>query len=273
MEKGLSRDEIHSDLCTMLSAFSAYCKAHNLCFYLVGGTLLGAVRHEGFIPWDDDIDVGMPRPDYERFLTLTKTEPVGDCYEVLSDREGTLSLPFAELLHKNIRIERPTEAYIESDVHVHNLFLDIFPQDGWPSDDKAAEKLFRKMKRLRYLSTCSRARFFRGTSFLRTLLKTPAVCLGHILTTGRILKKMQTIATKLPFNTSEYVGCVTYGIYGVGERCFRNEVLKIAEVTFEGETYPAPGCYDGYLRGIYGDYRKLPPEEKRKSHELVAWKI
>ena len=273
MKKELSKDEIHNELYKMLCDFADYCDNHHLRYYLVGGTLLGAVRHQGFIPWDDDIDVGMPRPDYERFLDLVKVEPIADNLVVNSDREGTLSLPFAELHNTDIRLERPTSEFIGEDYQILSLFMDIFPQDGMPSDENKAANLMSIMKKLRYLSTAARAKLFHGSTPLRAIGKTPAVLLGHILTNRRIVGWMQRLVTRYPFDRCRYVGCTVYGLYGAGERCLHSEVVDFKQVQFMDREFTAPGCTDSYLRGIYGDYMQLPPEEKRVSHGLRAWRV
>jgi lipopolysaccharide cholinephosphotransferase len=270
-ERQLSRREVQETLLQMLLAFSEYCDRHKLRYYLVGGTLLGAVRHQGFIPWDDDIDVGMPRPDYERFLTLTRTEPVSEGYRVISAREHTLTLPFAEMIHVNSRLERPTSKYIDGEFRQLHLFLDIFPQDGWPESGKKAQMLVRRTNFLRKLSTESRATIGAGTSVWRRMAKIPAILLGRAIGTEAINSHLDHIAQKYNYDLSKYVGAITYGIYGVGERCIREEVFPLVPVEFEGHSFWAPGCTDSYLRGIFGDYRKLPPKEQQVSHGLAVW--
>ncbi len=269
----LSPEEIHTELFGMLCAFADYCEAHDLRYYLVGGTLLGAVRHKGFIPWDDDIDVGMPRPDYERLIELHRTVPISSDYDLRSDKEGTLPLPCAELLNKRIAIERPTAEFIEDEYQVNNLFLDIMPQDGFPDDEKKALAHLKRLKRLRYYSTLSRARAFSGTNPVRALLKTPAVFACRILSCKRIINHIRSVAMSYPFNRCHNVGCSVFGLYGRGEVCVRRDVLNFSEVEFGGRSFRAPGCTDTYLTGIYGDYMQLPPESQRKSHSLVAWRV
>lgn len=269
----LDKKETQGLLLEMLDAFVAYCGKHDLRYYLVGGTLLGAVRHQGFIPWDDDIDVGMPRPDYERFLRLVKTDPVAPHLVAVSGEDGTLGNPYCELVHMGTRLERNSSRYIRKKCQMLHLFIDIFPQDGWPEEQKEAETLFRKMKRYRYLIQCGRAKLGKGVSWKRILAKTPMVLWMRIVGYERIIKKMNRIATAHDYDGSCYVGAVTYGIYGVGERCLRKDVVRFVKVPFEGREYWAPGCWETYLTQIFGDYMQLPPEEKRIDHKMAVWKL
>ena len=269
--KLLDKQQIQQVLKGMLDEFVAYCQKHGLRYYLVGGTLLGAVRHQGFIPWDDDIDVGMPRKDYERFLELVKREPINDHLIAISGEEGTLSNPYCELIHTGTHLERDSSQYIREKCQVLHLFLDIFPQDGWPESDEEAVKLARQMKHKRYMIQNARARIGKGTSVGHIIAKTPVVLLMRCIGYQRVIDQMNRIATRYDYDHSKYVGAITYGIYGPGERCLHDEVVAFTNVTFEGKQYCAPGCYDTYLRQIFGDYMQLPPEEKRIDHKMIVW--
>lgn len=270
-ERLLTKREVQKLLLMMLDAFVEYCKKHKLRYYLVGGTLLGAVRHKGFIPWDDDIDVGMPRPDYERFIELVKKEPVAPGLAVISGEEGTLSNPYCDIIHLKTRLDRSTSRFIREKCQNLHLFLDIFPQDGWPEDEKDAVRLAADMKKKRYLIQCARSKIGKGVSLKRVLLKTPAVLLMRVLGYERTINKMTAIAKSRGYDSSRYVGAVTYGIYGAGERCLHDEVVDFTTVEFEGKRYQAPGCYDKYLTQVFGDYMTLPPEEKRTDHRMKVW--
>lgn len=271
MERLLSKKETQNILLQMLDRLVEYLEKHKLRYYLVGGTLLGAVRHKGFIPWDDDIDIGMPRKDYERLLEIEKKEPISPELRLISDRTGTFTNPFSELINVNTRLERATSEYIREECLISNLFIDIIPQDGWPEDEKNAKRLFYKMKWMRYLVQNARAKMGQGTTYARRLVKIPFIILGRGIGVSRILDKMNQIACSYDYDSSRYVGAVTYGIYGPGERCLRDQTLRFTTVEFEGKSYVAPGCWKEYLTQIYGDFMQLPPPEKRVDHRMQVW--
>jgi lipopolysaccharide cholinephosphotransferase len=127
------------------------------------------------------------------------------------------------------------------------------------------------MKRLRYLVQNGRARMGQGTSPLRSVAKLPFIIAARAIGLPRLLDQMDRIACRYDYDTSDYVGAVTYGIYGPGERCPRASTTAFVKVEFEGRQYNAPGCYEQYLTQIYGDYKKLPPEDKRIDHRMKVW--
>ncbi len=266
-ETYLTRKEVQNAELEILKAFDSYCKKTKLRYWMAGGTLLGAVRHKGFIPWDDDIDIAMPRPDYERLLRLVKKKPIGKKYSLLTDRDDMTAQPFAQLVRTDLLIEKEADNYLEK-YRVPYLWMDIFPIDGFPKWRWQKKLHLDIMAAARFLSIRSRAKFGKGTSPIRMLLKMPVILLGRLIGVKRLRSFITRVALLYPYERSKEVGIAVNGFYGPGEAYRKRDVFPRVKLPFEGEQFFAPACYDGYLRGIYGDYMKLPPKEKRKTHAL-----
>lgn len=264
-KRKLSKEEIQQKELEILLRVQKICEEHELKFYLAGGTLLGAVRHQGFIPWDDDIDICMPRPDYEKLLTIFAKENCENNLKAQSSFLGNWLSPFAKILNMTTEV---VSQFNEDEKH---LWIDIFPIDGLPADISEVEEIYRKVFFYRRLYVLSSARLGEGKSTLHKYAKyilKPAVCLyGR----ARLSRKIEAIAKEHSYETSDYVGAVTWGLYGVGERMLKSEYEKAVTVTFEGYEFPAMSCWDSYLTGIYGEYMTPPPPEKRQTHDMVVY--
>lgn len=242
----------------ILDEIDRFCKERNLRYSLAYGTLIGAVRHRGFIPWDDDIDIMMPRPDYDRLLrefnvkgfVLMDLAERNDCVETFVKvcKEGTI------MVDRNFGRE------------IWGVNVDIFPIDGAPSDglathyatlDSIREKLFQICP---YYKSVKNGRF---SLLLKYLLK--RLRYFHPGSFMSLKRKLTQAQKALPYQTSE-----TAGVYFAAEKTrtfFRKEVYdSIGLLPFEGRNYPAIKQYDRYLTQLYGDYMQLPPEEERVSH-------
>ena len=106
---------------------------------------------------------------------------------------------------------------------------------------------------------------------MRALGKIPVALVAKIMGSVGINKRLDAYARRYEYDTSKYVGAITYGIYGMGERCLRSQVVQFVPVEFEGHTFYAPGCWDSYLKAIFGDYMTPPPIEKQVNHGLKVW--
>ena len=266
--RALTVEEIKEKELELLLLFRQICEEQNLRFYLAGGTLLGAVRHRGFIPWDDDIDVCMARPDYERLRTLCHSRSLFPehirmcCFE-----DGSYDLPFMKLYDLRIRVSN--DHY--DDLVDPYLWIDILPVDGLPGDEHGVEAIYEEIGKTRRVLLAGLSKAGHGRTRLKRIAKQllfrPYVKLRGV---RHFSGKIARIAAKQPYESSPCCGIVTWGLYGPGERMEKAGFEKSESVFFEGQRFETMSCWDAYLRGIYGDYMQLPPVEKRVSHALHA---
>ena len=269
--QNLTLREIQQTELKILLELDNVCRENDIRLYLCGGTMLGAVRHKGFIPWDDDIDVCMPRPDYCRFLKLTENRVFSDNLEVLSFEKGNLNRPFTKIIDKNTRVEYNNNYDLKS--AADSVWIDILPVDGLPANYKAAKAEYDMAFFLRRLMMLSYSKFGKGSTFVKTMAKSMLWPIARIVGGKSINNYLVKMAMANPYETSDYVGIVTYGVYGIRERMPKDQFEISTDAEFEGHVFKAMSCWDMYLNNLYGDYMKLPPEDKRKSHQFNAYKV
>ena len=257
----------------VLREFISICKANNLVYFCCGGTAIGAIRHHGMIPWDDDVDVFMPRPDYDKFIQIAQNKLSSDYELVTPYTYHDYPLYFAKLCNKHTTLMEE-----EDTPCIYGLFIDIFPIDGAPDDmDQARlmESKFRKIKnRLEAISTHNT---FAEYISLLTKPKEWGRFVGK--TFGfffrsfyrkRLLGQLNAICYRYNYADSNIVA-VYCGSYGPKEVFPKSWLDGSVTFTYEGMEVSLPKGYDNYLRQYYGDYMQLPPEEKRISHHQKAY--
>jgi lipopolysaccharide cholinephosphotransferase len=263
--KRLTNCDIKNRELKILLVFHDFCMKYHLRYSLAGGTLLGAVRHKGFIPWDDDIDVCMPRPDYEKFIQNFKSE--ANNLEVRSFSLGNYSAPFTKIIDRNTVIYSKYNSSLEA----ASLWIDIFPVDGLPEDDAATTKIYKAVSTYRRIFMLCDARLGEGTTIFRKLSKYILKPLALMYGRERCAKKIEEISRRIPYDKSDYVGAITWGLYGLGEKMKKSEYESFVSMEFEHHFFSVYSCWDSYLKGLYGDYMQLPPVEKRKTHDMEAY--
>lgn len=260
----LSIDEIHEACMTLLEEFDALCRSNGLRYDIVGGTLLGAVRHRGFIPWDDDADVSMPRPDYERLLDLCL-----DFGAKLQPRRRIVSLrdkSFPRHYARYVRTDLLHDARFASDEDCPYFGIDIFPHDGISEDTTEFSRQIKRIERLRRLlliSTSRKGSSSRGKSV--ALAKDLVRPLLKLYGSYRIASRLNAECSRVPFETAKYVGGIA-GMYGLKERWSKEQMLPQTEFDFGRLRLLGYKNYDIYLSNLYGEYMTLPPKDKRVPH-------
>ena len=268
----LEQAEIRRLQLDLLDALRAFCDQNGLTYYLSGGTLLGAVRHRGYIPWDDDIDVNMPRPDVDRLIAMTGGR-LNDHMEIASP-EGPIehATPFPRLCDTRYVIRSDTRDGKAR--YYTNLFIDIFPIEGLPS---APWRMRLHYLHTRPLITMRRLAYFEGPltgrniplKLLRYMLRPLARRMGY----KHWNLRLNAIARKYAYDACDYVGVVTGQVHTTQEYIEKAGYGAPVPVEFEGKRYNGPADADKYLTNLYGDYMKLPPADRQIAHLFDVWEI
>lgn len=264
MKKKLNESEIKDVLLGILNYFDSVCKKNDIHYSLGYGTLIGAARHKGFIPWDDDIDVIVPQDDYLRLLKLpefngvTQSRYLLHTFETEEKFNERYSYPFAKLMDEETSAE-----YIRTK-DVGGAFIDVFPVTGLPKGQKAIEKHFDILAK-------NRMGIYIGNRRDADLKMTPKLALKEIrrlfyaLMYKRYIKNLVSESFAFKFNESDKVAVSVWN-YGIKEVIPRRLFDEYDELLFEGKKYSVIKNYDEYLRSIYGNWRELPPIDQQVSH-------
>jgi lipopolysaccharide cholinephosphotransferase len=261
-----SLTEIQNNILLNFLALHQFCEQNGINYYIVGGTLIGAVRHSGFIPWDDDIDIGMPREDYDRFLELADKfyEQTNRRYRIshTGNDEGYF-YQFAKSYDTEATV---TESFLKP--FIRGTWVDIFPIDG-TFKSLFLQKLQRKaIEWVQFFLFTKAGAYEPSKNMIKRKIRIfiSKIFPVSIPALDSLIKALLTIKK---FNNSNYVGNLV-GYWGLKEVCRNSVFAGTIKLKFETIEANAPVGYDEYLRGIYGNYMELPPLEKRCSHHLIS---
>lgn len=262
-KRKVTREEMREIQLHILEIIHEYCINNGLNYSLSGGTLLGAVRHKGFIPWDDDIDIMMPRPDYERFMASFNGK-----YENLTAQHfgnsKTFYYDFGKVYDNRTILKERNRC-------LTGVYIDIFPIDGMPDSQEETIELRNKcvsiieeLKKTTQYYKFNDGHFLRLKYLLKLLIYPPR---------DKSIKKYYEQIEAYPFGQKKYSG-VILGQYGMKEKLPSDLYTSYVELSFEGKQRKAICGYATYLSSLYGDYMQLPPVEKRKSAHIghAFWK-
>ncbi|MDO4957522.1 MAG: LicD family protein [Bacteroidales bacterium] len=246
-------EEMRSLQLRMMDCIHEYCMQNGLRYSLGGGSLLGAIRHKGFIPWDDDVDVMLPRADYDKFI-----KGFAGKYEhaAIHNYENDKSYAF---LFAKIYDDR---TLLEEEWITRGVYVDVFPIDGMPAENKSKWYFWKLVHEIWAFQL--HAKKWKDLQWKEKIMRIIYPF------KDRIWRKAEKRVRSYDFETSECTGCAL-GAYNQKELMGKDTFKHYIDLEFEGRTYRGIADYDAYLTKHYGNYMELPPEKERKGHGYVFW--
>lgn len=266
--KELSIEELKSLQVEMLCRIDEFCNKNNIKYSLAFGTLIGAIRHKGYIPWDDDIDIVMPRTDYNLFIK-TFNGSYENLYLLAPELNRNFYAPYANVCDNRTLLLEGLNGHRGIEMGVK---IDVFPVDGTPPNEIDYRNLVNYLIHIKYIMAIKRQvlSLFHPKSFvIVSFYKMVYAFTSYINCQQIIMNKIRLY----PYEESEYVDTIVFPVYKYN-RLLKSVFEEYIDVEFEGHMFKAIKEYDIYLKKIYGDYMKLPPVEKRIPHHgfTALWK-
>lgn len=263
MKRKINNVEHKQLLLKTLLAFDQFCQSHQIQYSLAYGTMLGAVRHQGFIPWDDDIDIFMLREQYDKFVTLWQQEnnQLKKQYKLwdLNDPENFYIGYVTKFFDTNTELVE----HINKRSIKYGIFIDIFPLDNIPSDTTKHKNFLKKHRFYKKMLT----HLYRHGAWLNKLAKKYSTKIPSIY---YFIHKIQQLNNANP--NSNYIATCTVPDKNINKNIYSRKMFnKIIKLDFEGYQFPVIAEYDHFLKQYYGDYLKLPPKEEQVGHNVEAY--
>ncbi len=266
--KALTMQENQQAATGAMKKLDEICRELNISYTLTYGTMLGAVRHQGYIPWDDDLDIMLCRPEYDKLVAWCLEHEKELLPFRLFTPENTADYPYMIPRFCDTRYEIHTDN--EKDCGM-GAFVDIYPLDGIGNTREEAIATLRKRARwssLYFLSTRLRCERGLTKSALKRLIKLPAFWAAKLIGKKWFGRRLYAIAKNCDFENSKYAGCVIWDTEienGMFEKAWFD---KTQSMPFEQEQFQVITQYDAFLSRLYGDYMQLPPQEDRIAHHF-----
>ena len=274
MENNEKIKKVQETQMLILKVFVDICDHYNLRWYMIGGSLIGVLRHKGFIPWDDDIDIGMPREDYDKFVSLQNNFPIGFS---LTDRYSDRNWPF--LFSQFVDNESEIIVHMNEQPRKCKVWIDIFPIDGLPSNSFVRWIHVKKILACRYLIQIPNIRTQVDTHKVgRPLYEKLIIKMLHVLPIGFLINvnktqnKLEKLLRTHSFDSSNWAGNML-GKYREKEVMRKEWWGNPVRLPFENMEVNCPSDSDKIETKLYGNYMKWPAEKNRVSHDIEIVKL
>ena len=267
--KEIKIDELRQLQLEAMQAIHDFCTKNNIHYSISGGTLLGAVRHKGYIPWDDDIDCMMPRPDYERFVRTFNDNNDSEYRVISSYNDKYFFQPFAKVVNTK------TIMVVHEDRPMPNLgvFIDVFPIDGLPNNEKKREHYWNWIAKKKHFSSVIYSKNNPKEHGVKKIARLVLFCLFRPFSANWYTNKLHQFGMKNPFDKSTFVANSIFG-YHKKEQMPKSIFESYILLAFEDRKFYAIKDYNTYLSNLFGDYMKLPPVEQQVTkHDFeIYWR-
>ncbi len=272
VRKPLTINEVHTGTLEIIKKMSNICEMLHINYYVAWGSLIGAIRHKGFIPWDDDFDVIMLRPDYDKFVQYCKDNAESLYPFKILNREVCKNYPYTISRLEDMRYKAVYDNIVEYD---SGMFVDIYPFDGAGIDESAARKKLERKRNIlaKFVGWSIRNNYTKPKkqNGVVAAFKYAGFKVAHLIGKDFFLDQYEKLAKSYSFEKSTLVGCLCWdsGLYVFDKALFE----KSLTVPFENIMVKIPVGYDEFLKKTYGDYMKLPPEKDRvATHEYTLYR-
>lgn len=266
----ITPDELKQIQLDLLDVVDTFCREKGLTYYLFVGTLLGAVRHKGYIPWDDDIDICMVREDYDRFFKEFNLSNDHHVKAICHETSNNYYLASGKVIDTRTVLKEKIDAKLSIGV-----FIDIFPMDRLPDDQIVIKDFNRKLNVYRKLLLIKNITPSTDRKWYKNFALISAKIPLSLLSRSFVLDRIDNLAQKYrDVDNCTRIGDLAVFTYDLKELFFANDFENTVELEFERKKYLAPAGYDNILSQLFGDYLKLPPIEKRVPHHAYEayWK-
>lgn len=259
-------NDLQKKLLEMLTWLDRFIRDNNLVYYMVEGSLIGAARHSGFIPWDDDIDIAMPRHDYEKLCTLLREPKDHYLIETIHGDNQDYLYTFAKFYDLNTRLTERLRKPV-----TRGVYIDIFPLDGLGRTMKASLSRFRKIDRKNMFLMTRTCAYRKDRKWYKNLaIFFSRLIPNFLINEKQYARKIDSLSKQIDYDDSTYVS-ILMSTYRERDIHRKDVFGRPTELKFENISVLVPQHYDEYLQRLYGDWRKMPPVSQRKTaHDFVG---